>query len=42
MTDAAIIPLYHQTNSWALRRGLTYQPRLDERTLAKEVRRAGP
>jgi len=42
MTDAAIIPLYHQTNSWALRRGLAYAPRLDERTLAKEVRRAGP
>ncbi|MGX9963659.1 ABC transporter substrate-binding protein [Roseomonas sp. F4] len=42
MEDAAIIPLYHQTNSWALRRGLTYEPRLDERTLAKDVRRAAP
>ena len=42
MADGAIIPLYHQTNSWALRRGLAYQPRLDERTLAKEVRQATP
>ncbi|NGM24222.1 ABC transporter substrate-binding protein [Roseomonas stagni] len=42
MEDGAIIPLYHQTNSWALRRGLTYEPRLDERTLAKEVGRAAP
>ncbi|WP_439599206.1 ABC transporter substrate-binding protein [Falsiroseomonas sp.] len=42
MEDGAIIPLYHQTNSWALRRGLTYAPRLDERTLAKDVRRAAP
>ena len=42
MADGAIIPLYHQTNSWVLRRGLAYQPRLDERTLAKEVRQGTP
>ncbi|MBU8544839.1 ABC transporter substrate-binding protein [Roseomonas sp. ROY-5-3] len=41
IADGAIIPLYHQTNIWALRRGLAYEPRLDERTLAKEVRRTG-
>ncbi|WP_203073436.1 ABC transporter substrate-binding protein [Falsiroseomonas ponticola] len=42
MEDGAIIPLYHQTNSWALRRGLAYEPRLDERTLAKDVGRTAP
>ncbi|MBR0652152.1 ABC transporter substrate-binding protein [Roseomonas terrae] len=42
MEDAAIIPLYHQTNTWAMQRRLTYQPRLDERSLAKDVRRAEP
>lgn len=35
--DQAIIPLYQQTNSWALRDGITYEPRIDERTLAKDV-----
>lgn len=38
VTDAAIIPLYHQSNSWAMRKGLSYVPRVDERTLAKDVR----
>ena len=42
LNDVAIIPLYHQTNSWALRRGLAYEPRLDERTLAKDVGRTAP
>lgn len=35
--DQAIVPLYQQSNSWALRDGLTYEPRIDERTLAKDV-----
>src|SRR5690606_7682369 len=34
--DQAIIPLYQQSNSWALRDGLSYEPRIDERTLAKD------
>ncbi|MBE9605666.1 ABC transporter substrate-binding protein [Acetobacteraceae bacterium H6797] len=42
MGDGAIIPLYHQSNTWALREGLDYTPRVDERTLAKDVRAARP
>jgi peptide/nickel transport system substrate-binding protein len=38
LADGAIIPLYHQQNSWALRSRMGYRPRLDERTLAKDVR----
>ena len=41
VTDAAIIPLYHQSNTWAMRKGLSYVPRVDERTLAKDVRISG-
>ncbi|QRF68663.1 ABC transporter substrate-binding protein [Ponticoccus alexandrii] len=37
MDDQAIIPLYQQSNAWALRDGLTYAPRIDERTVAKDV-----
>lgn len=37
LDDAAIIPVYHQTNLWAFRNQLSYEPRLDERTLAKAV-----
>ncbi|MCC7485039.1 MAG: ABC transporter substrate-binding protein [Burkholderiales bacterium] len=36
--DLGIIPLYHQHNLWATRRGLTYEARADERTLAYEFR----
>jgi peptide/nickel transport system substrate-binding protein len=36
--DLGIIPLYHQHNLWAARKGLTYTPRADERTLAYEFR----
>jgi peptide/nickel transport system substrate-binding protein len=35
--DQAIIPLYQQSNTWGLRDSLTYEPRIDERTLAKDV-----
>ncbi len=35
--DHAILPLYYQTTTWALRKGLTYEPRMDEYTLANYV-----
>ena len=36
--DLGIIPLYHQHNLWATRKGIAYEPRADERTLAHEFR----
>ena len=39
-TDKALLPLYFQYNTWALRRGLTYEARTDEMTLAMGVRPA--
>lgn len=38
INDLGIIPLYHQHNLWATRKGVTYAPRTDERTLAHEFR----
>jgi len=38
MEDLAIIPLHHQVNIWATRRGFTYNARNDERTMATELR----
>jgi len=38
--DLGIIPLHHQVNLWGTRKGLTYAPRTDERTLAHEFRPA--
>jgi peptide/nickel transport system substrate-binding protein len=38
MSDLGIIPLYHQENVWATRRGIVYTPRADERTFAHEFR----
>ena len=38
--DLGIIPLYHQHNLWATRRGVAYEPRADERTLALRVQAA--
>ncbi|MBW8269843.1 ABC transporter substrate-binding protein [Caldovatus aquaticus] len=38
MADAPILPLHHQVNIWATRRGLTYTPRPDEFTLAAGLR----
>ena len=35
----ALIPLYFQTNTWAMRRGFAYEPRTDEMTLAFSARR---
>jgi len=40
MEDVAIMPLFQLTNSWALRRGLRYDARMDERTIAMGVRNA--
>jgi peptide/nickel transport system substrate-binding protein len=34
MTELGIIPLHHQINTWATRKGVTYTPRTDEYTLA--------
>lgn len=36
--DLGIIPLYHQVNLWATRRGIGYEARADERTFAHEFR----
>lgn len=36
--DLAIIPLHHQVNIWALRRGLAFEGRSDERTMALGLR----
>jgi peptide/nickel transport system substrate-binding protein len=38
MTDLGLVPLYHQANLWATRKGVTYVPRTDERTFAHEFR----
>jgi peptide/nickel transport system substrate-binding protein len=38
--DVGIIPLHYQVNTWALRRGFSYQPRTDEYTLATGVTKA--
>ena len=40
MDDVAVIPLLQLVNSWALRKGLTYDARMDERTTAMAVRAA--
>jgi peptide/nickel transport system substrate-binding protein len=34
MADVGIVPLYHQENLWATRKGIVYTPRADERTYA--------
>ncbi len=34
MTELGIIPLHHQINTWATRKGIAYTPRTDEYTLA--------
>ena len=37
MPDLPIIPLHHQVNLWAVRRGLVFHARMQERTLAWDV-----
>jgi peptide/nickel transport system substrate-binding protein len=36
MKDRAVIPLHHQTATWAMRRGLKYTARIDEFTFAHQ------
>jgi peptide/nickel transport system substrate-binding protein len=36
--DLGVIPLYHQHNLWAARRGIVYDARADERTFAHEFK----
>jgi peptide/nickel transport system substrate-binding protein len=36
INDVGLIPLHHQMNIWAARKGFSYYPRTDERTLAWE------
>ncbi len=37
MADAPVLPIHHQVNIWATRRGLAYAPRSDEYTLAMSL-----
>jgi hypothetical protein len=37
MPDMPIIPLYHQVNIWAVREGLTFHARMQERTGAWDI-----
>jgi ABC-type transport system substrate-binding protein len=36
LRDYAVIPLHHQVATWAMRKGLTYTPRIDEFTFAQQ------
>ena len=38
MDDVPVIMLHLQKNIWAVRKGLTYEPRVDEETRAMAVR----
>jgi peptide/nickel transport system substrate-binding protein len=38
--DVGLMPIHHLKNMWAARRGLVYEPRMDERTIAMRVRPA--
>jgi peptide/nickel transport system substrate-binding protein len=42
MRDYAVIPLHFEVAAWAFRKGLSYEPRADQHTLAMKVRQAGP
>jgi peptide/nickel transport system substrate-binding protein len=37
MEDAPVLPVHHQVNIWATRRGLVYAPRSDEYTLVSSL-----
>ena len=41
MAEHGLIPLYHQVNIWAARKGIVYTPRTDERTYAFDFRPSG-
>jgi peptide/nickel transport system substrate-binding protein len=38
MTELGIIPIHHQINTWATKKGIAYTPRIDEYTLAFQFR----
>jgi len=38
MADVGLVPLYHQIGTWALRKGLSMTPRIDERMMAADIR----
>lgn len=38
MQDNAVVPILFNVNTWAMRDGLNYEPRADDRTLAMSVR----
>ncbi|WP_421989099.1 ABC transporter substrate-binding protein [Roseococcus sp.] len=42
MEDDASFVLFQLVNFWAVRKGLTYEPRMDERTVAMSVRPSAP
>ncbi len=37
MPDLPIIPIHHQVNVWAVRKGITFRPRIQERTNAWDI-----
>jgi len=37
MEDAPVLPIHHQMNIWATRRGYSYEPRADENTFAMSL-----
>ncbi|WP_424139823.1 ABC transporter substrate-binding protein [Roseomonas chloroacetimidivorans] len=39
--DVALIPLFQLINTWAVRKGLEHQPRMDERTRAMDIKPSG-
>jgi len=41
MSDFPIIPLHFEVTPWAFKKGLNYTPRVDQYTLATEVKQAG-
>jgi peptide/nickel transport system substrate-binding protein len=41
MSDFAVIPLHFEITPWAYKKGLSYRPRIDQYTLATEVKQAG-
>ena len=40
MSDFPLVPLHFEVTPWALKKGVTYKPRIDQYTLATEVRPA--
>ena len=36
LKDIGLVPLHHQINTWATRKGVVYTPRTDEYTLSQE------